>query len=62
MKTLKEISSENFNETINRFAENTRQITIAEVCEDKNALLKLKFQRQGIEQELEYHRIKMNEE
>lgn len=61
MKTLQEISAGHFYETIKMIAENTRLTTIAEVTKDKNALLKLRFQRKSIEKELEYHRIKMNE-
>ena len=61
-QTLKEISQDHFNETIKMIAENTRLITIAEVCEDKNALLKLRFQKISLMKTLEYHKVKINED
>ena len=60
MKTLKEISIENLNNCVIRLAENRRLLTIAEVTEDKNSILKLKFQQRNLEQEIEYHRTKVN--
>lgn len=61
MRTLKEISVDNLNDAINRLGENTRLTTIATVTEDKNSLLKLGLQKQLIEQEIFYHRQKIEE-
>ena len=58
MKTLKEIAQDNHFACVKMIAENTRLTTIAEVTEDKNALLKLRFQKTNLMQELEYHKAK----
>lgn len=60
-KTLKQISIENLNNCINRIAENRRQLKIAKLIGDKNGVLKLTFQKQNLENELEYHLLKVNE-
>ena len=56
MKTLKEISTVHFNETVLMISENTRLTNIAKCINDKNALLKLKLQLTNLKCELEYHR------
>lgn len=61
MKTLKEISIENLNRTIEMIADNRRLLTLAYVSNDNNAILKLEFQKQSLENELEYHKKKLEE-
>lgn len=60
MKTLQQISTDNLNEAISRLGENTRLLNIAEITRDKNSILKLKMQRDSLNQEIEYHRVKIN--
>lgn len=59
MKSLNQISIENLNEAISRLGENTRLLNIAEITKDKNALLKLRMQKESLNQEIEYHRNKI---
>lgn len=61
MKTLKEISIENLNRTIEMIADNRRLLILAYVSNDNNAILKLEFQKQSLENELEYHKKKLEE-
>lgn len=60
-KTLREISADNHYNCILRIAENRRQLRIAEITENKNEILKLTFQKNNLEQELEYHKAKLAE-
>lgn len=60
MKSLQQISIENLNEAISRLGENTRLLNIAEITKDKNSILKLKLQKDSLNQEIEYHRSKIN--
>ncbi len=61
MKPLKEISIENLNQTIYMLGENNRLLNIANVMGDKNAKLKLEFQKKNLNKEIEYHREKISE-
>lgn len=60
-KTLHEISADNHYNCILRIAENRRLLRLAELTEDKNEILKLTFQKNNLEQELEYHKTKLAE-
>lgn len=59
---LKQLSVEHLNEAVKALGENNVAITIAEVTKDKDALLKLRFQRQSLQSTYEHWRTIVNEE
>ena len=59
-KTLHEISVYNLNGCVARIAENRRLLRIAKITGNKNDILKLTFQKNNLEKELEYHTFQKN--
>jgi len=62
MKTLKEISIEHFNNTLNDITETERRIRIARITNNKNSLLREELRLKCLKGSLEYHKAKINEE
>jgi len=61
MKTLKEISIEHFNNTLNDITETERRIRIARITKDKNSLLREELKLKCLKGSLEYHRSKIKD-
>ena len=54
MKSLTQLSTEQLNEAVKNFGENTRQIRLAEFSNNSNLVLRLKMQRKDLEQQISY--------
>lgn len=52
--SLQELSKEHLNEAVTDFAENTRQIRLAEFSDNKNLILKLRMQRTELKEKIDY--------
>lgn len=62
MKSLQELSKDHLNEAVKDYAENSRQITLAELSNDENLLLKLRIKGQELLDKCSYWSLKVEED
>lgn len=62
MTDLKQLSVEHLNEAVKAYAENNGALRIAEITENQNEVLKLRFKSQSLESTVNYWRAIVEQE